>query len=156
MAKKLWASPPSRPIKGTYTAHGYAPYKRFGPREAGSVFEDAALSAIWIPLVAVELEMLAQRAEMGSTPGLVGGLSGVGIFALRIGLKALANYLRRNGESLFRDIGAWLWLWIESWFGWNKPPGPPRPPAPPRPGIFQRLFGWRRRRRIMPPRRGWR
>lgn len=138
-AKKLWGDPPK--IRGAYERADYAPGRKFGPREAGSVVDDAAWTALVIAPIAYEIEMLAQRADIGLPPGVAGFASGFGAFVMKVILKIIANYLRRNGASLLRDLGAWLYERIVEWLGWDSSPDPDKP------GLFKRFFSKFRRRR---------
>lgn len=142
--KNLWGTPPK--IRGTYGQYDYAPRGGFGPREAGSVLDDAAMSAIIIAPLAFEIEQLAQKAGVGTAPGMLGIASGVLAFITKVFLKVIANYLRRNGASWLRDLGAWLWVTIGQWFGWDKEQEPSDAEEE-KPGVFKKLFGWRKGRR---------
>lgn len=137
--RKLWGDPPK--IRGSYEQADYSPGRKFGPREAGSVVDDAAWTAVVIAPIALEIEMLAQKADIGVPPGVAGFASGIGAFLLRVVLKIVANYLRRNGGSLLRDFGAWAYIQITGWLGWDTPPDPSKP------GFFKRVFSRLRRRR---------
>ena len=152
MVNNLWGTPPGRPVRGSYEACDFSDKYSFGPREAGSVMEDAALSMIVIAPLAYEIDMFAQ--QLSYTPGTVGVATAGSYFLVRIALKILVNYLRRRGASLLRDIGAWLWLWI---FPQQPMPDELRPPMPvppipytPPKGPLRRLIDrWRNRRRII-------
>lgn len=149
MANDLWGEPPTkRPIRGAYERHGYAPNGRIGPREAGSIFAGATqLQAVFIPASGA-IEMLASSSmPQGSAFTIAWLTQSLGF----IGLKVLANMLRCYGASLVRDFGAWLWECITYLFGgmWNSSPSS----EPKRPGLFQRLFGPRKRRRVIRRRR---
>lgn len=141
---KLWGKPPR--IRGTYGQYDYAPRGGFGPREAGSVLDDAAMSAMIIAPLAFEIEQLAQKANIGTAPGLLGLGSGVLAFVLKVALKVIANYLRRNGASWLRDLGAWLWVAIGQWFGWTEQQDA-TDDGEEQPGVIKKLFGWRKGRR---------
>lgn len=141
--KKLWGAPP---IRGSYEQYDYAPRGSFGPREAGSVLDDAAMSAIIIAPLAMEIEQLAQKADVGMAPGVLGLGSGILAFVLKVTLKIVANYLRRNGASWLRDLGAWLWVTIGQWFGWTEQQDASDDEEE-QPSVIKKLFGWRKSRR---------
>lgn len=143
--KNLWGTPPK--IRGTYGQYDYAPRGSFGPREAGSVLDDAAMTALIIAPLAFEIEQLAQKADVGASPGLIGLGSGVLAFVMKVALKIVANYLRRNGASWLRDFGAWLWVLVGQWFGWTEKQDEETTEEEDKPGVFKRLFGWRKGRR---------
>lgn len=137
MSDDLWGKPPRR-IRDSYLNSSYCDRWQFGPREAGSVFEDAAWSGIVIGALTIELEKFA----VGSGYTGLGIASGVGAWFLRILLKIGINILRRNGASWLRDLGAWIWLYF---FPDDKEPGVPDAERRKRPGFFRRLFMRRKR-----------
>lgn len=132
MSDDLWGKPP-RKIRDSYLHADYCDRWKFGPREAGSVLEDAAWSGIVIGALTIELERFA--AGNGYTG--VGLASGAGAWFLRILIKIAINVLRRNGASWLRDLGAWIWLYF---FPEDKEPQRPDSVRPKRPGFFRRLF----------------
>lgn len=151
MAGDLWATPPrKKPIRGAYERNDFTPTGTFGPREAGSTFAGTLQAgAIAIP-AAMAIEHLADS----SMPA--GAAFGAAWFTQALGflvLKVIASMLRSYGASLFRDFGAWLWEVITGWFGVIWPDAIPHPDGQPRPGIIDRLFGLRRKRRIRRRRR---
>lgn len=133
MSDDLWGKPP-RKIRDSYLNSNYCDRWHFGPREAGSVLEDAAWSGIVIGALTLELEKFAS----GNGYAGVGIASGAGAWLMRILLKIAINVLRRNGASWLRDLGAWIWLYF---FPDDKEPSRPADAVrPKRPGFFRRLF----------------
>ena len=114
MSNALWGRPP-RHVRGTYDEFDYAPRGRIGPREAGSIAANTAMVQPMIMATSYEIERFAHQAM----PNLAPGVAGISSWALQtvffMALKVLANLLRNNGTSLFRDLFAYLWWWFLSW-----------------------------------------
>lgn len=106
---------PRRPsgFNGGYCESDYMPRGRFGPKEAGDTFAFSAMMAGPLAYVSLVLEQHAER--MGATPEQAMGLAGSTFatsFLVTLGLKFASGFVRNYGESLIREIGAWLWLHV--------------------------------------------
>ena len=149
--------PSNRQIKGSYQQHEFAPRGEFGPREAGSTLAFSAAIQPAIVYAAYQIEQLAeaQSPEMGAV-GAIGvfGAAWGSQFFLAIASKIAAGFLRNFGESLIRDVGAWLWAHVlqAAWdtfadaafpWRWRTVPTVPEPVAPKR----RPLRDWWERRR---------
>lgn len=111
----LWGTPKRRRVRGSYEAADYAPRGKFGPREAGSVFENTVIVS-GVSAVAMAVDQLATSY----TPGLPSGMAGVSTWLLQVVIwvacKAWASTFRSYGASLLRDLGAWIWDQLLSGF----------------------------------------
>jgi hypothetical protein len=162
--------PKKPPVKHTYIDADYSPWLNLNERDAASIASNTATAA---PVLAVAsaVESLAFNFDPALSLGAVGFGSLTTTFLLTwlvqtIGfalLKTIACLLRNRGESLFRDVSAWVWKWIiaqawqsfrESFFGWwpvrrervIKPVRPVRPDVAPEPRkrIIDRIIPRRR------------
>lgn len=126
-------SPPKKPIAGAYERHDYAPRGKFGPREAGSTAAFATIMAGPIAFAAMRIEQHAEA--LGQSPEQAMGFAGgvfASSFAMAIVWKIVASLLRNFGESMVRNIAAWVWMSLGSalwsmatgWLPWkqDKPP----------------------------------
>lgn len=151
------------PVKGAYNRAEYTERGKFGARDFGSV---VATTAAMQPFI-FGLEAYARAME----PDLYGAGAGVftASFAMRwfwqtagvAALKVASSFLRNYGESLLRDLAAWLWtnalraswytvsdLLFRGWspFGGRNRPSPPLP-GPPNDTSPSWIDRWRNRRR---------
>lgn len=158
--------PRKPPVKHTYIDADYSPWMKLNERDAASIASNTA-TATPIFAIASAVESLAVNFD----PAATFGAAGVGSFTLTFlttwllqtacyaVLKTVACLLRNKGESLFRDITAWLWKWViaqawrafvDSFFGWMprrrrviKPrivPTPTDDVRVPRKRIIDRIF----------------
>lgn len=107
---ELWGTPPR--LKGSYEGHDYAPLGKLGPREAGSIAANTMIAQPAILAASWEIEQLAQRSMPTLTPGMAGLSSWFVQTLIFLALKVIANLLRNNGGSLFRDVAAWAFSWV--------------------------------------------
>lgn len=138
-------------FNGGYCESDYTPRGRFGPREAGDTLAFSAMMAGPLAYVAMVLEQHAER--MGASPQQAIGLAGSTFatsFLVTIGLKIASGFVRNYGESLIREVGAWLWLHVvqaikqairELIFPRRNPRPDPVVPDE-RPALFPRLRRW--------------
>jgi hypothetical protein len=135
------------PVKGSYIDSDYSPWMKLNERDAASIATNTA-TATPIFAVASAVESLALNFDPSSSFGAAGVASFSTSFLLTwffqtvcfAILKTIACLLRDRGESVFRDVSAWVWKWIIA-TAWQS--------------FTDTFFGWlpfRRRERIIPVR----
>jgi hypothetical protein len=112
----LWGQPPSRPpMNAAWRNSSFAPAGRFGPREAASVGENLTLIQAVVVPTSLGLELLADHLLPNPYTGLVFGASlalQTGVFLV---LKVLASVAANYGETLLRNVFAWMYEWFWDW-----------------------------------------
>jgi hypothetical protein len=159
------------PVRGSYIDSDYSPWMHLNERDAASIASNTA-TATPIFAVASAVESLAYMTD----PGSMLSSGGVATFSMSFVvtwllqtvcfavLKTVACLLRNRGESLFRDVTAWLWKWViaqawqsftDTFFGWLpfrrrerlipiRPVPPDGDDAKPRKRIIDRIIPRRR------------
>lgn len=146
-----------KPIRGSYVDANYAPPGKYGAREFGSTVAFGAAIQPAIIWASYQIEQMAEASNPNVNGLATFGAAYASTFVTAIVMKILAGFLRNFGESLIRDLAAWLWInalratWytitdlFTGWIPWNRSrPFRPQPNnIAPRPGFWDR---WRTRR----------
>lgn len=118
---------PRPPVRGSYRECDYAPRGQFGPREFGSTLAFSAAIQPAVIWASYQIERMAEQSDPTVNGVAVFGAAYGSTFLGSLFLKIAAGFLRNFGESVIRDLGAWLWinvlkaLWstfVDVCFGW--------------------------------------